>query len=215
MQISNAISNANFQCKLPMQISNANFLCNFQCNFLCKPMQFPLHTCLQNKYTGAARQRRGRSFASSRPARSIGGVLLNTAQCCPVPDHPLPSSRTLLFSSKPPLPSAARRCPVLPQLPQQCSPSSHSSAPPAPPARCIGGVLPSTARPPLAQLQDAPVQFQTAPIQCCPGMSSAIQYCPDQGGLCCNPSPICQQGQGTHLHQLHQQQQRVQHPTAV
>ena len=83
------------------------------------------------------------------------------------------------------------------------------------PARCIGGVLPSTARPPLAQLQDAPVQFQTAPIQCCPGMSSAIQYCPDQGGLCCNPSPICQQGQGTHLHQLHQQQQRVQHPTAV
>ena len=83
------------------------------------------------------------------------------------------------------------------------------------PARCIGGVLPSTARPPLAQLQDAPVQFQTAPVQCCPGMSSAIQYCPDQGGLCCNPSPICQQGQGTHLHQLHQQQQRVQHPTAV
>ena len=69
------------------------------------------------------------------------------------------------------------------------------------PARCIGGVLPSTARPPLAQLQDAPVQFQTAPVQCCPGMSSAIQYCPDQGGLCCNPSPICQQGQGTHLHQ--------------
>ena len=39
----------------------------------------------------------------------------------------LPSFRTLLFSSKPPLPSAARRCPVLPQLPQQCSPSSHSS----------------------------------------------------------------------------------------
>ena len=37
------------------------------------------------------------------------------------------------------------------------------------PARCIGGVLPSTARPPLAQLQDAPVQFQTAPAQCCPG----------------------------------------------
>ena len=69
----------------------------------------------------------------------------------------LPSSRTLLFSSKPPLPSAARRCPVLPQLPQQCSPSSHSSAPPAPPARCIGGVLPSTTRPPLAQLQDVPV----------------------------------------------------------
>ena len=76
-------------------------------------MQFPLHTCLQNKYTGAARQRRGRSFASSRPARSIGGVLLNTAQCCPVPDHPLPSSRTPLFSSKPPLSSAARGCPVL------------------------------------------------------------------------------------------------------
>ena len=46
----------------------------------------------------------------------------------------LPSSRTLLFSSKPPLPSAARRCPVLPQLPQQCSHSSHSSAPPAPTA---------------------------------------------------------------------------------
>ena len=137
----NAISNANLKCKFPMQISNANFL--------YKPMQFPLHTCLQNKYTGAARQRRGKSFASSRPAQ------------------------------------------------------------------CIGGALPSTARPPLAQLQDAPVQFQTAPVQCCPGMSSAIQYCPDQGGLCCNPSPICQQGQGTHLHQLHQQQQRVQHPTAV
>ena len=46
----------------------------------------------------------------------------------------LPSSRTLLFSSKPPLPSAARRYPVLPQLPQQCSHSSHSSAPPAPTA---------------------------------------------------------------------------------
>ena len=91
----NAISNANLKCKFPMQISNANFL--------YKPMQFPLHTCSQNKYTGAARQRRGKSFASSRPAR------------------------------------------------------------------CIGGVLPSTARPPLAQLQDAPVQFQTAPAQCCPG----------------------------------------------
>ena len=138
--ISNAIVNANFQCKFlmqfPMQISNANFQCKFHLQFsLHFSMQSPLHTCLQNKYTGAARQRRGKSFASSRPAR------------------------------------------------------------------CIGGVLPSTARPPLAQLQDAPVQFQTAPIQCCPGMSSAIQYCPDQGGLCCNPSPICQQGQGTHLHQ--------------
>ena len=46
----------------------------------------------------------------------------------------LPSFRTLLFSSKPPLPSAARRYPVLPQLPQQCSHSSHSSAPTAPTA---------------------------------------------------------------------------------
>ena len=144
MQISFAISNANFQCnfqckflmQFPMQISNANFQCKFHLQFsLHFSMQSPLHTCLQNKYTGAARQRRDKSFASSRPAR------------------------------------------------------------------CIGGVLPSTARPPLAQLQDAPVQFQTAPVQCCPGMSSAIQYCPDQGGLCCNPSPICQQGQGTHLHQ--------------
>ena len=116
--ISNAIVNANFQCKFlmqfPMQISNANFQCKFHLQFsLHFSMQSPLHTCLQNKYTGAARQRRGRSFASSRPARSIGGVLLNTAQCGPVPDHPLPSSRTPLFSSKPPLSSAARGCPVL------------------------------------------------------------------------------------------------------
>ena len=119
-----------------LQFSNASTKRKFHLQFsLHFSMQSPLHTCLQNKYTGAARQRRGKSFASSRPAR------------------------------------------------------------------CIGGVLPSTARPPLAQLQDAPVQFQTAPVQCCPGMSSAIQYCPDQGGLCCNPSPICQQGQGTHLHQ--------------
>ena len=122
MQISFAISNANFQCnfqckflmQFPMQISNANFQCKFHLQFsLHFSMQSPLHTCLQNKYTGAARQRRGRSFASSRPARSIGGVLRNTAQCCPVPDHPLPSSRTPLFSSKPPLSSAARGCPVL------------------------------------------------------------------------------------------------------
>ena len=102
MQISFAISNANFQCnfqckflmQFPMQISNANFQCKFHLQFsLHFSMQSPLHTCLQNKYTGAARQRRDKSFASSRPAR------------------------------------------------------------------CIGGVLPSTARPLLAQLQDAPVQF--------------------------------------------------------
>ncbi len=124
-----------------MQISNVNFICNFlcifQCNLLCTP------ACKTN-IQGPPMQRRGKSFASSRPARCIGGVLRNTAQCCPeMPSAPtaptavlpplaadllhLPSSRTLLFSSKPPLPSAARRCPVLPQLPQQCSPSSHSS----------------------------------------------------------------------------------------
>ena len=93
-----------------MQISNVNFICNFlcifQCNLLCTP------ACKTN-IQGPPMQRRGKSFASSRPARCIGGVLRNTAQCCPVPDHPLPSSRTLLFSSKPPLSSAARGCPVL------------------------------------------------------------------------------------------------------
>ena len=132
LQFSNAISNANFQCKyqckFPMQISfaisNANFQCNFQCKFLmqfpmqisnanfqCKfhlqfslhfSMQSPLHTCLQTNIQGPPMQRRGKSFASSRPAR------------------------------------------------------------------CIGGVLPSTARPPLARLQ-------AAPVRCCPGMSGAIQ----------------------------------------
>ena len=131
--ISNAIVNANFQCKFlmqfPMQISNANFQCKFHLQFsLHFSMQSPLHTCLQNKYTGAARQRRGKSFASSRPAR------------------------------------------------------------------CIGGILPSTARPPLARLQAAP---PSGAARGCPVLSS------------------CQQGQGTRLHQLHQQQQRVQTPTAV
>ena len=104
MQISFAISNANFQCnfqckflmQFPMQISNANFQCKFHLQFsLHFSMQSPLHTCLQNKYTGAARQRRDKSFASSRPARCIGGVLPSTARpplarfqaapvrCCP------------------------------------------------------------------------------------------------------------------------------------
>ena len=83
--ISNAIVNANFQCKFlmqfPMQISNANFQCKFHLQFsLHFSMQSPLHTCLQNKYTGAARQRRGKSFASSRPARCIGGVLPSTTR---------------------------------------------------------------------------------------------------------------------------------------
>ena len=109
--ISNAISNANFQCncqyKFPMQISNAIANINFQCNFLCKPMQFPLHTCLQNKYTGAARQRRGRSFASSRPARSIGAVLPSTAQCSPIQATPCPApGRPCSVPNRP--------CPMLP-----------------------------------------------------------------------------------------------------
>ena len=131
----NAISNANLKCKFPMQISNANFL--------YKPMQFPLHTCSQNKYTGAARQRRDKSFASSRPARCIGGVLRNTAQCCPE----MPSAPTAPTAVLPPwqqtcstCPAPGRSCSVLNHpylvLPgdTQCSHSSHSSAPTAPTA---------------------------------------------------------------------------------
>ena len=68
MQISFAISNANFQCnfqckflmQFPMQISNANFQCKFHLQFsLHSSMQSPLHTCLQNKYTGAANAKAG------------------------------------------------------------------------------------------------------------------------------------------------------------
>ena len=108
-----------------MQISNVNFICNFlcifQCNLLCTP------ACKTN-----IQEPPGKGGVKVLRLRDQLGV---SGESYPVlPDHYLPSSRTLLFSSKPPLPSAARRCPVLPQLPQQCSYSSHSSAPPAPTA---------------------------------------------------------------------------------
>ena len=91
-----------------------NFLCIFQCNLLCTP------ACKTN-IQGPP----GKGGVEVLRLRDQLGV---SGESYPVlPGHPLPSSRTLLFSSKPPLPSAARRCPVLPQLPQQCSPSSHSS----------------------------------------------------------------------------------------
>ena len=69
----------------------------------------------------------------------------------------LPSFRTLLFSSKPPLPSAARRYPVLPQLPQQCSYSSHSSAPPAPTAPTAPLAAPRQPEAATASEQQQPV----------------------------------------------------------
>ena len=131
--ISNAIVNANFQCKFlmqfPMQISNANFQCKFHLQFsLHFSMQSPLHTCLQNKYTGAARQRRDKSFASSRPARCIGGVLPGAAgpplaqlQDAPVQCHPPPpaASATAAGSASN---SSVRR------LQQQCEESSTPTA---------------------------------------------------------------------------------------
>ena len=99
-----------------MQISFTN-----QCNFLCTP------ACKTN-----IQEPPGKGGVKVLRLRDQLGV---SGESYPVlPDHPLPSSRTSLFSSKPPLSSIARGCP---------------------------------------------------------------------------------QGQGAHLHQLHRQQQRVQHPTAV
>ena len=85
------------------------------------------------------------------------------------------------------------------------------------PARCIGGVLPSTARPPLAQLQDAPVQFQIAPVQCCPGcpvlsstaLTKAASAVKGRAPTSTSILPIGpdQQQQGA-LHLLHHDQQQ-------
>ena len=87
-----------------MQISNVNFICNslciFQCNLLCTP------ACKTN-----IQEPPGKGGVKVLRLRDQLGV---SGESYPVlPDHPLPSSRTLLFSSKPPLSSAARGCPVL------------------------------------------------------------------------------------------------------
>ena len=87
-----------------MQISNVNFICNslciFQCNLLCTP------ACKTN-----IQEPPGKGGIKVLRLRDQLGV---SGESYPVlPDHPLPSSRTLLFSSKPPLSSAARGCPVL------------------------------------------------------------------------------------------------------
>ena len=113
MQISFAISNANFQCnfqckflmQFPMQISNANFQCKFHLQFsLHFSMQSPLHTCLQNKYTGAARQggvevlrpRDQLEVSGKSYAILLSAALFQTTPCpapgrpCSVPNRPCP-----------------------------------------------------------------------------------------------------------------------------
>ena len=159
----------NFPMQIPMQISNANFLCNslfaisnaivnanFQCKFPTesKECKFPsailqisfaiffaFFNAISFAHLLAKQIYRGRQCKGGVKVLRLRDQLGVSGDSYPVlPGHPLPSSRTLLFRSKPPLPSAARRCPVLPQLPQQCSPL---------------GSRPAL----LAQLQDAPVQF--------------------------------------------------------
>ena len=78
-----------------MQISFTN-----QCNFLCTP------ACKTN-----IQEPPGKGGVKVLRLRDQLGV---SGESYPVlPGHPLPSSRTPLFSSKPPLSSAARGCPVL------------------------------------------------------------------------------------------------------